>query len=209
MHGVVVSKITATDCYIPLVSESNASSKVLLELEKDHVVFYVAEPTKELRVKSYGSDAVQVLMQGVRHCHGFSEGGVAYLYIALVSGEIRLLIYRHVGELDLSVTSIAMGYSANYLHIIKRGGSYLMAIDTGAKLLLITSSDPYFTNMQVQQVYMNSRDRVYQMAKPVLEVHPDNLHPSPASSLVTIAVERVTLATKAKDVGFLVLEAFL
>ena len=204
-----MSKIEITDRCIPLATEAPASSKVLLELAQDHVIFYVAEPTKELRAQVYGEGTPQVLMQGVQHCHGFIHEGVGYLYTALVSGGIRLLVYRTPGEFAQPPTAIAMSYTASYVHVVHQHGCYFMTLDTGLKLFLLVSKDPYFTNIQAQSIYANSRDLVYRMSKPVAMVHPDNYHAGPAPSLATIAVERLTKSTGATDVGFFVVEVVL
>ena len=205
-----MSKIQVLDYYVPLASEAYASSKVLLELGQDHVLFYVAATTRELRVRAYGSNRTHVLMQGVAHCHGYAHDGMAYIYVALNAGGIRLLTYRYFGELSPASVAVAMGYNAVYLHAIRQGDRHLMIIDTGGKLMLLSAEDAaYLTRFQIQQVYSNLRDTVYRMSKPVIEIHPDNFKVRPTPSQVTIAVERLTLATQARDVGFFVVETIL
>lgn len=205
-----MSKITELDHYISLVAEASTRAKVLLSLDRDHVVFYVTGATKELRVRAYGSQQIYTLMQGVEHCHGFSKDGVAYVYVALSSGGLRLLTYRYFGELAFNTESIAMGYSASYLHVVNQGDKYLMVIDSGGKFHLLSSDDCTFTtHFQAQQIYSNLRDPLYSVAKPTIGIHPQDIQMRPTPSRVTIAFERTTIMSGSKFVGFLATEVVL
>jgi hypothetical protein len=208
--GDAVSKITTFDHYIPLVPEASAKAKVLLQLEQDHVIFYVTAATKELRVRAYGSTQTYTLMQGVEHCHGFVEDGIAYLYLAMTSGSIQLMTYRYFGEQARSVMGIILGYTASYLHVVAQSGGYLMVVDTGGKFNLFSATDPTFTaGFHTQQLYSNLRDPIYTVAKPVIGIHPQDLHVAPNPSRVTIAFERTSRASGAKVIGFLATEVVM
>lgn len=205
-----MSKITTFDHYIPLVPETNAKAKVFLQLDSDHVVFYVSATTKELRVRAYGSNQIFTLMQGVEHVHGFVEDGVAHVYVALVSGTIQMFTYRYFGEQARNVTGILPGYSASYLHVVNQGHRYLMATEGGERFRLFGAKDPTFASgLSVQQIYSNLRDPLYRVSKPVIAIHPFDWRVAPEPSRVTVSVERTTRISGTKSVGFFVTEVVL
>lgn len=205
-----MSKIQSLDSYVPLVAETSARSKVLLELGGSHVIFYVSATTNELRARAYGTNQTYVLLQGVLHCHGVVSEDVAYIYAAMATGTIRLMTFRHFGEHDPYATAIALGYNAVYLHVIRQDGHYLMALDNGAKLMMLTADDPAFlTNFQSFQIYSNTRDPIYRMSKPVLGIHPEDYAAKPLPTKVTVGVERLTKASGVVETGFLVVDVVL
>lgn len=205
-----MSKLTTFDHYVPLVPETNAKAKVFLQLDSDHVVFYVSAATKELRVRAYGSNQIYTLLQGVDHVHGFVEDGLAHVYVALVSGAIQMFTYRYFGEQARNVQSLLPGYSASYLHVVAQEHRYLMATEGGERFRLFGAKDPTFASgLSVQQIYSNLRDPLYRMAKPVIGIHPYDWKTSPDPSRVTIAMERTTRISGTKSVGFFVTEVVL
>lgn len=205
-----MSKITTFDHYIPLVPETNAKAKVFLQLDSDHVVFYVTAATKELRVRAYGSNQTLTLLQGVEHVHGFVEDGLAHVYVAMTSGAIQMFTYRYFGEQARNILGILPGYSAAYVHVVAQEKRYLMATEGGERFRLFGAKDPTFASgLSVQQIYSNLRDPIYRVAKPVIGIHPFDWKVAPEPTRVTVSVERTTRISGTKSVGFFVTEVVL
>lgn len=199
-----------TTHYASLVTEAQASSRVLLDLKGQSVLFYTTTTTHELRARAYESDRIYTLMQGVKFAHGFVADGVACIYAVLVTGEVKLVSYRYFGDPAPLVTDLVLGGHVSYLHASSQHGWNFLTTSDGGRIYLLAAKDPAFSQKATRVLlYANSRDPLVYVDYPVAGVHPDDYHPGPRSSRITIGVQRTTLATGIQEVGYFLHEMVL
>ena len=193
--------------YNSLVAEASATSRVLLDLRGRAVVFYVTTATHELRVRSYGSEQVFTLLQDVAQAHGFTYAGKAYIYSVTTSGAVKMVTYQFFGDTAPVVKDIAVGYRAIYLHAACQRDQFFLAFSDGGRLYLLTAKDPAFLQEPRRyRLYSNSLDPLHYVEKPVLGIHPEDFRAKPAKSRMTVGVERLTLATGEREIGYFIFE---
>lgn len=197
--------------YTSLVTEAQAASRVLLRMGTQAVVFYVTAATNELRVRAYNSDQVTTLLQDVRSAHGFiHDNGYAYIYALMLTGDVKLVIYKSFGDPTPDVKAVGIGNKAIYLHATHQNGWFFLLSHDGGRIYLLMSTDPEFLVAPVRQrLYSNSLDPAYYVDKPTLGLHPDDVKTYPLKSRLTIGVERLHIQSGVREIGFFVTEAAL
>lgn len=196
--------------YTPLVTEAQASSRVLLRLGDRAVLFYTTSSTYELRARAHESDRVYVLLQGVKFAHGLVLGGCAYIYAVLTTGEVRMIRYRYFGDPAPEVTPLITGGRTVFLHAASHYGWSFLTTSDGGRIHLLAAKDPAFTTSSTRTLlYSNTRDPLVYVDKPVAGIHPEDYHPAPRPSRITVGVQRTTLATGVQDVGYFLHEMVL
>ena len=190
--------------YTPLVTEAQAESMILVNLQGLQVVFYATQTTHELRCRAYQQPKIFTLMQGVRHCHGFlGADGLAYIYTVMLDGTIKLSTFKFFGDPKPVVTDIPFTTSVVFLHVLAFvNDNYLMVMDDGTQLHLLTSRSPLFTTPKAQTVYMNVLNPEVYVNRPTVGIHPEDYHASPLPSIATVGVQVQTIATGDMSVGF-------
>jgi hypothetical protein len=193
--------------YNPLVVEATATSRVLLPLGSKAVVFYTTSATHELRVRAHGSDSIFTVLTDAKHAHGFIYNGVAHIYVATLAGTVKLVRYRFFGDPAPTVQDVEVGYRTIYLHAITQYDWFFLTFSDGGKLFLMAAKDPAFLQQPRRfRLYTNSLDPAHYVENPVLGIHPDDFRLKPAKTRMTVGVERLTLATGLREVGYFVFE---
>lgn len=193
--------------YNSLVVEAAATSRVLLPLGSKAVVFYTTAATHELRVRAYDTQQVYTLLQDAKHAHGFVYNGLAHVYVVTTQGTVKLVTYRYFGDPTPVVKDVEVGYRAIYIHAVTQYDWFFLTFSDGGKLFLMAAQDPEFLQQPRRfRLYSNSLDPAHYVEKPVLGIHPDDFRMKPAKTRATVGVERLTIETGEREVGYFVFE---
>jgi hypothetical protein len=196
--------------YNPVVDEAGASSHCSVRLGDYYVVFYTTQGTNELRVRAHGSQQVFTLATDMKYVHGFVLNDVAHMYAVSTNGEVTLFRYKHFGDPAPRVDPVTLGNAAAFVHVRYQDGWYLLTSDDGGTLFLLIASDPRFLiSTRRVRLYANALTPGFYVNKPTLGIHPEDYHPAPAMTRITVGVEQLELATGNREVGFFVTETTL